>query len=330
MRCVEICKGKAINLIAMMQPDHSTPLLLQEVVASRAIEAYRESLDVPPSSSVDQSRQGADTPILQRPMLLPAPVTAAAQGMANLPIQFTQWMATRRMASLRSDAAPPSLGVVSESPVPVRSSTQETTAQPVSQPLKKQPDAATTIASSTAKHFQAATAEAHATTKKPRQPHKTTAKATKPKKAATAASAPQTAGATPDSVNDPVFLKQDKISWMWTRDEKEKILNWLGDNLANYQTWKMSQEKTAEKLSVLLFDGLRSGPAIRNQWVAMKDKYQKTKAKMMATGEGAIDPEDEMEPEKLVWLEGICPLYWKIDNIVQRYHSHDSRTLMQR
>lgn len=306
----------------MMQPDHGTPLPPREVVASRAIEAYRESLDMPPSSSVDQSRQGDDTPILQRPMLLPAPVTAAAQGMANLPIQFTQWMATRRMASLRSDAAPSSLGVVSESPVPVRSSTQETTAQPVSQPLKKQPDAATIIASSTA--------EAHATTKKPRQPHKTTAKATKPKKAATVASAPQTAGATPDSVNDPVFLKQHKISWMWTRDEKEKILNWLGDNLANYQTWKMSQEKTAEKLSVLLFDGLRSGPAIRNQWVAMKDKHQKAKAKMMATGGGAIDPEDEMEPEKLVWLEGICPLYWKIDNVVQRYHSHDSRTLMQR
>ncbi|CCX33324.1 Protein of unknown function [Pyronema omphalodes CBS 100304] len=100
---------------------------------------------------------------------------------------------------------------------------------------------------------------------------------------------------------DPDILadSQPEINRHWSMAEKELLLNWLSGGLMNYQQWKNAQEKSSERISVLIFEGTHTTSAIRNQWKILKERYIKARDHMESTGHGDIEPAQRMEAGKI-------------------------------
>ncbi|KAI5817985.1 hypothetical protein BZA77DRAFT_343119 [Pyronema omphalodes] len=323
------------NHIPILPKEVSRSLHGLEVSRDSALDAFMAAS----ATSSESSHATGNTAIMQRQMLLPAPPAQAQahhatitppQGMANLPSQFTHWMTSGRMSAS---------GVISESPIPVWSHNhnppdgnvqhlqhvqhqhvQHQHLQQQQQPQQQQ------HLQPQQQQQQAPAAQILRNPSDPGQnsidtPTTEASKTTATRNSTPSISSPQTVIATPDDpvTDSPLPEHQDRISqWTWTRQEKEKILTWLNDSPENYQAWKRNQEKTADKLSGILFNGFRSGLAIRGQWIAMVENYKNTKMEMMETADAVLESEEDIDPEKSVWLEQTCPLYWRIHEIVKR------------
>jgi hypothetical protein len=153
-----------------------------------------------------------------------------------------------------------------------------------------------------------------------------------PLKAASANAAKATLKATPKAnkrkpaMTPVISVSDDEIeddelevsSSRWTQEEKEELLNFLSENLKNYEFWKTQQKKCAEKITCEVFAGRHMPSGIINQWKVLKDSYVAARNRMKATGEGEVEDIEEMVPNKLSWLIKTCPLYEKIDDVLKR------------
>lgn len=104
----------------------------------------------------------------------------------------------------------------------------------------------------------------------------------------------------------------------WSTNDRERLLEWLGRNLQNYEAFKTDKNRVVERISKEVYCGVRSGSSVKSQWEAIKKKYRIAQAKLHSTGEGQRYDQDLWSSIRTNWLDKLCPYYEAIDDILQR------------